>query len=219
MQFKIRASAAGEIMGVKGLGKTGQGFVEKWYKEQLYNRTKSFTSKYTEKGNVVEDSAIQLVADHFGLGLLMKNEQHYSNEFFKGTPDVVTSDLIIDVKSSWDCFTFPLFADEIPNKDYYYQMQVYMALTGLSKSKLIYCLMDTPDDIIEKEAYYYCENNGVDYDMDFLEQFKKQYIYSHLPIHLRIKSFDIMRDDAVIEQIKQRVKECNEYLNQIKINN
>jgi hypothetical protein len=79
--------------------------------------------------------------------------------------------------------------------------------------------MDTPDDIIEKEAYYYCENNGVDYDMDFLEQFKKQYIYSHLPIHLRIKSFDIMRDDAVIEQIKQRVKECNEYLNQIKINN
>jgi len=216
-EFKIHPSSCGDIMGAKGLGKTGQSYVENWYKEQLYSRRKSFSSKYTDKGNLTEADCIELVAEVFDLGMLAKNEQTFSNDFMIGTPDIITSDLVIDVKSSWSAFSFPLFDTEVPNKDYALQLQCYMALTGLSKAKLVYCLMDTPDDIVQKEAYYQAERTGVDFDEDFYNEFKKDYIYSHLPTSLRVKSFDIERNDEVIKLICDRVKECRTYLETIKI--
>lgn len=208
--FKIRASACGKIMGIKGLGKTGESYLQEWLKEKLYKRKKEVSTKYMEKGLVMEDNSLDFVADYLGLGLLIKNDQHYSNDFFQGTPDVVLSDTVIDVKNSWDCFTFPLFETDIPNSDYYWQGQVYMALTDSGKYKLIYTLMDTPEHLIEKEFKW---NNF--YDLDY-EEFREKYLYSDVPDNLRIKIFEFERNDQDIEKIKTRVIECREYLKTIK---
>ena len=208
-EFKIRASACGQIMGVKGLGKTGENYVKTWLKEQIYDRKKEFTSKYTDKGLIVEDNSLDFIADELKIGFIVKNEQFYENDFFQGTPDVVLKDLIIDVKNSWDCFSFPLLEDEIPNIDYFYQLQVYMALTGRKKAKLIYVLSDTPENLIEKEAYWWCKNNGYDeLDADIYDAFVKKMTYSEIPNNLKMKIFDIDYDEKVIEKIKERVLEC-----------
>lgn len=191
-------------------------FCQKWYKEQLYSRREVFSSKYTEKGNAMEDGAIDLVADHFNYGLISKNEKWFDNEYIHGTPDLILSDRIIDIKCSWSAFTFPLF-DKV-NTTYDIQMQCYMALTGKQMAEVVYCLMDAPEKLIDSEARKQAWALGLDeVPIDLYEQVKADMTYSHLPNHLRIKSFEVKRNDAIIESIYQRVRECREYIDTIQI--
>ena len=227
-EFKIRASAIGQIMAEPKLkadkeagllGETAKTYCETWVKEQLYNRRKEFTSKQTEKGNIMEDNSIDFIANQLGLGMLLKNEQYYSNEFMTGTPDVVLPKLIIDVKNSWDCFTFPLFETDIPNKVYYWQAQGYLNLTGRDDYKLIYVLSDTPDHLITREAYFYAKNNGYDeVTTEMFNEFSDKMTYSDIPDHLKIKVFNISRNDSDIERIKQQVIKCRNYIETLKVN-
>lgn len=213
-QFKIRCSQIGQIMGAKGLGKTGLSYLDTWAKEQVYDRKKEFTSKFTQKGTINEDESIDMVADFLGLGFFVKNDQHFENDFLIGTPDVILPDLIIDVKNSWNCFTFPLFETECPNDDYYYQAQGYMELTGREHFKLCYTLTDTPINLIESEARSYCYKNGYDIDdSDVFDDFVKKMTYKNIPIQNRIKIFDIEKDQKCIDLIKSRVEECRKILN------
>lgn len=216
-EFKCRCSAIGQIMtndrSGKAMGKTAQTYCETWIKEQLYNSKKEFSTKHTQKGNECEDNSIDFIADYFALGMLMKNDQYFENDFLTGTPDIVLPEHIIDVKNSWDCFTFPLFDTEIPTKDYEWQLQGYMWLTGRINAKLIYVLSDTPAHLIEKEAYYWCKANGYDeLDMDIYQKFAERMTYKDTPADLKIKVFAFARDDEKIAQIQERVLMCREYI-------
>jgi hypothetical protein len=195
-QFKISPSQCGKIMTnarKKGeLSKTTITYVDEWIKEQVYNRRKYISSKAIDKGNEVELESIEYIDKHLKLGGVVKNEETFENEFIKGTPDVLTKDTVIDLKNSYDCFTFPLLDKEIPNKDYYYQLQCYMALTGRNKAKLVYTLMNTPEHL--------CKHDMMSHDYDNIES---QY---------RIKVFDIERNDDVIKEIENRVKEIRQHI-------
>ena len=211
--FKIRASACGKIMGVKGLGKTGESYCQQWLKQTLYNRKKEFSNKYTQKGIEIEDNSIDFISEHLEYGMLIKNEAHFENDFMTGTPDVILNDRLIDVKNSWDCFTFPLFDKEIPNKDYYWQAQCYMALTGRHFYELIYVLSDTPLHLIEKEAFFWCKNNGYDeLDIDIYDKFVDKMTYPDIENSMKIKLFEIKRNNEDIEKINERVFQCREYI-------
>lgn len=216
-QFKIRCSAIVQIMtnprakkDVEAglLSATTKTYCQDWYKEQLYKRRKTFTNKYVQKGLVVEDNSLDFVAEQLGYGMLIKNEEFFQNDFLTGTPDAILPDHLIDVKNSWDCFTFPLFEDKV-DKNYFYQAQGYMELTGRESYKLIYTLMDTPEYLIEKEFTY---NNFYDKDYD---EFKADYIYDNIDAKHRIKVFEIARDEEVIEAIKLRVAQCQDYINSL----
>ena len=199
------------------LSDTTKTFLDTWIKEQLYSRRKEFSNKYTEKGNIMEDDSIDLVADHYNYNMLIKNEKYYENDVMTGTPDVIINSekLVIDVKNSWDCFTFPLFENEIPTKAYYWQLQGYMALLGFDKASLIYTLTDTPEHLIAKESYWYCQNNGIDNEHEVLSDFTNKMTYSNLQDELRIKRFDIERNNEDINKIEIRVNECRNYINEI----
>ncbi|MCH8067799.1 MAG: hypothetical protein IID16_00800 [Candidatus Marinimicrobia bacterium] len=215
-EFKIRASAAGNIMGIKCLGKTGGTYCKDWLKGQLFDYQKILKNKYFDKGIIMEDESIDFVADQLDFGFLAKNEKHFNNEFMQGTPDIVLKDSIIDVKNSWDCSTFPIFDTKI-NQDYYWQLQCYMNLCDKSKAKLIYCLLDTPDHLIHNEARWYSINQGFEeLDNDIYEQFHNNMTYKNVPDKLKIKVFDIDRNDTDIQKIKDRVIECRSYIEQLK---
>jgi len=195
-EFKVRASCAGKLMTDPKnkndkLSKTTQSFLEEWAKEQMYGIRKEFSSKQTEKGNEVESESIDHAIDWADLPFCVKNTTDYEDEYFTGTPDIVLPELIVDMKNSWDCFTFPLFETEIPTKDYYYQLQVYMHLTGRRKAKLVYTLENTPDYLGGKEDY------------------------SHLPAEMRCKVFEVEYSKEVIDKLIERVKLSREYLKTI----
>lgn len=196
-EFKARASAAGKLMvsgRAKGeiMGKTAYSYVEEWLKEQIYGVSKSIKSKYLDKGIELEDAAIDKAIQVLDLPFVLKNETSYEDEFFTGTPDIVTDTDVIDIKCSWDCFTFPLFEAEIPTKDYYYQLQVYMHLTGRKSARLVYMLLDTPSHI-EWEAVSY-------------ENVEDRY---------KVKVYEVAYDATVIDDLKERVNMAREYISEI----
>lgn len=217
-EFKIRASAAGKIMtngrGKNEMGKTALSFCEDWLKEQIYNRRKEFSNKYTEKGLVMEDNSLDFIAEQLGYPMLLKNTRYIESDFMQGTPDVILNDLIIDVKNSWDCFTFPLMETELPNSDYYYQMQVYMALADKPNAKVIYVLSDTPANLIEKEAYFKAKDTGQEYE-ELLKEYTAKMTYPDIPDRYKIKVFDVARNDETIKAIEARVVQCREYINEL----
>ena len=197
-EFKIRASASGKLMTKprsksEVLSKTTITYLQEWAKQEVYGVRKSISSKYLDKGNAVEDEAISYAAQELGWLFASKNDEYFEDDFFCGTPDVILEDTIIDIKSSWDCFTFPLFEEDIPNKDYYYQLQVYMHLTGKRKAELVYCLMNTPDELAYEDVFD----------------------YSNLSSKYRIKSFYIDYDEEVIEQLKEAVLNSRDYIKEI----
>ena len=219
-RFKIRASAIGKIMTNSRkkdeLSKTAQSYCIDWIKQQpeFYNRRKEFSSKYTDKGNQVEDEALQFAAEQLGYGMILKNVDSFSNDFMTGTPDAVLPEEIIDVKSSWDFSTFPTFATEIPTKDYYWQLLGYMALTGKRESKVIYCLMDTPIEIIHREIKSHCYKNGLDpeEELDIYEQFVNRMTYGDVDPKHRIKTFEVIYSQYEVELIQERVQECRQFI-------
>ena len=132
----------------------------------LFNRERSFHSKYTDKGNEVEEKGLTLASKVLN-DVMFKNEKHYSNDFIKGTPDrVVVGEIVDDIKCSWDLHTFPLFEDYTKNNLYKWQLKGYAWLTDCIDARLIYCLVDTPYNIIQDElrkldwAISFLDGNG-----------------------------------------------------------
>jgi uncharacterized protein Usg len=193
-EFKIRCSAIGLIMTEarsksEPLSQTCISYLEQWVKEQLYNTKKQINSKYLTKGNEVEVEAIEYYAESKNLGFVLKNQDDFENDFITGTPDLITNGIVYDFKSSWDCFTFPLFETKV-DKNYEAQLQGYMNLTGLQKAKLVYTLQNTPDQL----------------------QWDEPIDYSIYPDNLRIKEFEIAYDSEFIERVNNRVIECRNYI-------
>lgn len=214
-RFKASPSQLGRLM-TNGRGKnavmgqTAIAYVQETFISQLYGKKREVTSKYMTKGNVREDDSIDFISDAYG-GFLTKNEQFFENHHFKGTPDIVTPNLIIDIKNSWDAFTFPLMDEEVPKKDYYYQLQAYMDLTGVNKAELVYTLMNATDDEIEAKAYQFAKSNGYDEVEQWMyEKMQANYTYDDLPYELRVKKFAFDRDDEFIEKAKERIDYVND---------
>jgi len=215
--FRVRCSALGKVMTSPRskseiLSQTAKTYVEEQVLLAKYGIVKTFNSRYTDKGNLVEDESIKLASEVLELGFILKNDEHFSNNWVTGTPDVNTANYVLDVKSSWDATTFPFFATEIPTKDYYYQLQGYMWLTGKQKSLLVYCLVNTPLDMVQDEIRRaHWSANLLEESIDLIDEVQKRHNFDHIPDNRRVKVFEVERDDEVIEQIKERVELCREY--------
>ena len=213
--LKIRASQVGKIMTSsrsKGdvLSKTAKSYLEQLAKEELLGVRTEFSSKYTDKGNLVEDDAIALVEKVNEWDFLYKNEEHFSNDYVTGTPDVLTEDVLLDVKSSWNVDTFPMFDKELKNKDYYYQLQAYMWLTGHTESYLCYCLVDTPKFIIKAEVRKLHKPRYSDIKAIILK-----HKFNADTEERRVKTFKVEFDEDAIMQIIDRVDLCRIYYNNL----
>lgn len=152
----FRSSSAHDLCGKSGLGVTGEKLAIYNYLESKYGRRKEFTSKYTDKGIQCEPAAIK------ALSLIenkdfVKNEIRLYNSFITGECDIDNEqgDEIIDIKNSWDLFTFHDSKTANVAK-YEAQGQCYMELYGRSNFRLIHMLEDATDNIVlaalEKES-------------------------------------------------------------------
>jgi hypothetical protein len=198
------------------LSQTTKTYLQELAVQEVYGIRKEFSSRYTDKGNEVEELSIALCNDVLGLGFIYKNEEHYSNEWISGTPDVNTNEILLDVKSSWDATTFPFFDTELKNKDYFYQLQGYMWLTDKEESLLCYCLIDTPLQIVEDEIRReHWKASLIEESLDLRAFVQAKHTFGHIPKEKRLKTFKIAKDEVVIESIKTRIEECREYYNEL----
>jgi hypothetical protein len=89
--FKIRCSAIGKIMTnprTKGelLSQTAKTYIEEEVLRAKYGIIKTFSSRYTDKGNLVEDEAIEMASNALELGFLYKNHEHFRKRLLDGNP-------------------------------------------------------------------------------------------------------------------------------------
>lgn len=215
--LKIRCSAIGKIMTnarskSEVLSKTCKSYLQELAIEEMYGIKKEFSSRYTDKGIEVERESIDLVQDNCDFGFMYKNEEHFENDYLTGTPDVNTDNILLDVKSSYDASTFPWFEEEIPNKDYYYQLQGYMALCNKRKSVLAYCLVNTPFQIVEDEVRRaHWKEHLIDESEELRADVEARHNFDHIPPEKRIKTFEVRYDKDVVKAIYERIKECRKY--------
>jgi len=206
------------------ISETTKGHLIDVFVSNKYGREDDIQNKYITKGLEVEEDSITLFSRHTKT-FYKKNEERIYNEFVAGTPDLYEGDgiksasMVIDIKSSWDIFTFFRNTPEKLNKLYYWQLQSYMWLTGAKSAKLVYCLTDTPLPMIEDEKRRLMWKMGVatsenpDY-LEACEKLEKNLLYPDIPIKERVKVFDIERNDVDIERLKQRVIQCREWMNE-----
>jgi hypothetical protein len=192
------------------------------YVSKKYGRNKDVTNKFIEKGLLAEEDSFDLytlVKDK----LFIKNEKTFENDFFIGTPDIVDGNLIVDIKTSWDIFTFFSVMGKPINKMYYWQLQSYMDLTGANEAKLVYCLVNTPFKLVEDQKKKLMWTMGVidpeadDAYLKACEQVDKNSIYDDIPIENKYIEFSIPRDQSAIEKSHERVKFCRNFLNQFRM--
>lgn len=219
--MKIRCSAIGKIMTSpkskgEALSQTTKTYLQELAISEVYGIRKEFSSRYTDKGNEVEELSISLCNDVLETGFLYKNEEHFTNDWITGTPDVNTNEILLDVKSSWDATTFPFFDTELKNKDYFYQLHGYMWLTGKTESLLCYCLIDTPLQIVEDEIRReHWKQSLIEESLDLRAFVQGKHTFEHIPKEKRLKTFKITKDDEIIEAIKTRITECRKYYNEL----
>ena len=169
-------------------------------KEDLYG-FRSFTgNQYTQKGNLLEDLAIEM-SGKMRFRNYQKHVGRVENELIPGECDVLDLErkLIIDTKVTWDIGTHPFFADEAMDKvkkaGYDVQMQAYMWLYDCDVANIDFWLFPCPPELL----------NGWD-DIDQLV-----HLVEKIDIRERKTTVVIERDEAIIQKIKDKIPHCQEY--------
>lgn len=159
--------------------------------------------KDVQKGILMEDYTIELVDDViFGSQGLVKNEEHLSNDFIQGTPDVIGDDFVLDVKSTWDSKTFFNKLTDKVDIDYIWQLKGYCWLTNKSRGILGYGLVNTPTHACLMASFQNKPFEQIEYDCT----------YEHIPENERVIAYEIPIETSDSDKIEKGVLMCRDYL-------
>ena len=198
--LKIRASSLGLIMTepkVKTdiLSVGAKTYIKKLAREFVYNFEEDISSKYMDKGIIVEDTSIALYNSVFFTDY-KKNTERKTNQWLTGECDIYTGKKIIDIKSSWSLATFPCISEDGIDKGYEWQGRAYMMLWDCEEFENAYCMVNTPEELIkyEQEELHYVDN---------IEE------------ALRITITPYKRDLELEEKIKVKCEAAQNYFNEV----
>jgi hypothetical protein len=253
-QVLFRASQLGKLMTdartKTGLSETTKSALLEVYVQQKYKRYKEISNKYIEKGLAVENDAIDMWRRE-RKQIVFKNEQKFRNQFVVGTPDLLVIDdndkclNVPDIKSSWDIHTFIDAKVNDLSKDYFWQGQAYMWLTGAPIATFCFVLVNAPLQMINDEKYRLARRmNLIDaqsdpifiqkaknieramiYDMQqFLNDYPdanletdlSEWVYD-IPVQERIHEKVVEFDADAIAKLQERIPMWREYLNTLNL--
>lgn len=170
-------------------------YLKNWAREYLLGFHEVVTTKYMDKGLIVENEAIALYNRRFFTSYV-KNTERRQNDWISGECDIYTgpeASGIIDTKSSWSRATFPLTAEDGHDRDYEWQMRGYMWLWEARSARVAYCLVDTPEELIRYEQRELHEVEEIDE-------------------RLRVTVVEYQRDPALEQKIARKVQAARNYL-------
>ncbi len=202
------------------LGKTCITHLQEIFIGLKYGRKKDITSRYIDKGLAVEEESFTLVSlvKNF---LYRKNKKWFNEDpDITGTPDHLTEEAVDDIKSSWDIFTFFAILLSGLNKMYYWQLQGYMIITKRRVSRLIYCLTNTPEVMLQDQKRRLGWKLGIidpdpSVNPDYAEacmEIDRLGQYDDIPMKDRIKEIEVPFDPTAEKKIRDRVRRCRIWL-------
>jgi len=197
------------------LSETAKGCLHEIYIEEVFGRRKTISSAAMKKGTAVETDSLDLLQSVTG-EVYFKNQETIENEYLIGTPDVIDkkNSKVVDIKSSWDIWTYSRVTGDSALKDYAWQVKGYMWLTDTRSAQLVYALVNTPEFIIEDELYKMSFTLPHNTDM---EQFRPNFIFDDIPSEMRIKQFEVAYFEEEMSELRSRLDLCREYLSTLKL--
>jgi hypothetical protein len=230
-EILIRCSSLGALMTepkdkaskeMGELSKTAKTHLKSIYIREKYGRQKDVVTKQMQKGLDVEEESITLLS-RVQKKMLYKNEERLNNGYITGLPDIFEGEnirnakSITDIKSSYDLFSFLGNIGESLDRDYYYQLQGYMALSGAPVAYIAYCLVNTPQNIIDGEKYRLLKSMNVisEESPEFVKEamkIEKNLTFDDIPKEERVLIFKVEKDDDIIEKVNQTVIKARAYL-------
>ena len=199
--IRIRASSLGKIMSDPTAKAMKEGeilsagaktFCYELAKEFAYSYRKVIYSKPMEKGTQCEDESIDLLNSVLFTGY-QKNTERKNTDYLTGECDIYTGNSIIDIKTSWDLSTFPATAAQAHDTGYEWQLRAYMHLWDCDSARLAFCLIDTPNELINFEQE----------DLHFV---------SHIPAEKRLTIVEYQRDLELEQKIPLKCKAAQELI-------
>lgn len=194
-----------------------------WETSKKRSVIKEIDVEYVAKGKMVEEESITLLS-RLDKTLYVKNSERVTNDYLTGEPDIHNGEnimnctRIIDIKSVWD---FPGFLKKIHAKldsGYDYQQKGYMDITGAQEAFLAYCLVNTPDKIVQdfKRRLLYKMDVATEESPEYLLELAKlenSMFFDDIPVHQRVFKVRIEPfTDAQRQQVYDRIKICREWL-------
>lgn len=188
--------------------------VKEMVRKDIHNAPPKFTgSKETNKGNLVENDAIQFLMQQKFISA-KKNTIRFANDWITGEPDIITNNAIRDTKCPWSYWTMEYFDDDIESKaldaGYDWQQLGYMWLLRENKDHspviinqafLDFILMPTPQECLTRYDDHYTH-------IDFVNEMN--------PAH-RISSYKVNYDQSKIDLIKVKITAARKYANQLEL--
>ena len=200
--MKFRASQLGKLMTssrTKGevLGQTAKSYIIQKAKEDFFEYKTELTNKYVMKGIHQEQDSIDLL-NAVRFENYKKYEHRAENEWLTGSCDIITEDIIIDIKSSWSLETFPATSYELKDlSEYEWQGRAYMWLYDRPRFELCYVMVSTADELLS------------DYDSYAIHK------VDHIDPAKRITSIRFERDKELEIQMAVRLIEATQFYKEV----
>lgn len=200
-------------------------FVEEVWLQKNHNYRDVVVTDQMIKGNEGEQDAMDLILKVRKDGIFRekyKGEQLH-NSYVTGNPDIVITKIrsVEDTKCSYNVKTF--MSAQMTNI-YEWQLRSYMWLLRdngiiIDTARVIYCLVQTPERIIEEEKkrFYFkfgCDESNQDY-IDICRQIDINHNIDHIPLENRLKSFEIKHDEDKIKFLEAKIWKAREYYDTI----
>ena len=200
--MKFRASQLGKLMTssrTKGeaLGQTAKSYIIQKAKEDFFEYKTELTNKYVLKGIHQEQDSIDLL-NAVRFENYKKYEHRAENEWLTGSCDIITEELIIDIKSSWSLETFPATNYELKDlSEYEWQGRAYMWLYDRPRFELCYVMVSTADELLS------------DYDSYAIHK------VDHIDPAKRITSITFERDKELEIQMAEKLIAATEFYKEV----
>jgi hypothetical protein len=177
------------------LSQTTKSYIRSIAKQDFYGYNIDLNNKFIIKGREQEQDSIKLL-NSARFTSYEKNDVRIVNEWLTGEADIVTDDLIIDIKTSWSLETFPATPEEADDSSYEWQLRAYMMLYDKPRAELTFCMVSTDPELLNE------------YENLSLHQ------VNHIDPTKRVTTVSYVRDLEIEEQIKVRLQDCTEYYNE-----
>ncbi len=232
----FRASSWGNLMAepkekaAKDRGELGlscQKELLKIYRKVVYDWDEDdITTPAMEKGTLGQTESITMYSKVVGQ-LFIENNEHLTNGYFCGTPDLYLgksireADMVDDMKNSYLLSNFIDKTVETVTPAQKCQLNCYYDLSGASGGNIVHTLISLPDEMFQKECQkllWRMANNGeiaTEYAPEYLEaveKLKKKFIYEHIPIEERVFIQPVPKDEELIEKMKAKVPILRKWL-------
>ena len=130
------------------LSQTAKSYIIQLAKENFYGYRTELNNKYVLKGLEQEQDSIDLL-NAVRFENYVKNQERVTNEYLTGCCDIITEDLILDLKTSWSLDTFPATSYELKDlSDYEWQGRAYMYLYDRPTFELCYVMVSTHPEFL-----------------------------------------------------------------------